>query len=125
MKRFVEGADRGQSSLLPECLDDWVDNSNPVRAINAFVEALNLAKLGFEGAKPAATGRPAFDLSICAARLACPPKPASLSTAASSKRSTTATRTSRRGGSSGGYVSPATFETAFRINGPKERVALH
>jgi hypothetical protein len=28
MKRFVEGADRGQSTMLPECLDDWIDESN-------------------------------------------------------------------------------------------------
>jgi hypothetical protein len=38
MKRFVEGADRGQSTLLPECLDDWIDHENPVRAIDAFVD---------------------------------------------------------------------------------------
>jgi hypothetical protein len=38
MKRFVEGADRGQSTLLPECLDDWIDEDNPVRVIDAFVE---------------------------------------------------------------------------------------
>ena len=44
MKRFVEGADRGQSTLLPECLDDWIDEENPVRAIDAFVDALDLAR---------------------------------------------------------------------------------
>jgi transposase len=49
MKRFGAGADRGQSTLLPECLDDWIDESNPVRVIDAFVDALNLSKLGFEG----------------------------------------------------------------------------
>ena len=42
MKRFVAGADRAQSSLLPESLDDWVDESNPVRVIDAFVDALNV-----------------------------------------------------------------------------------
>ena len=46
MKRFVEGADRGQSTLLPECLDDWIDQENPVRAIDAFVDALHLRDLG-------------------------------------------------------------------------------
>ena len=56
MKRFVAGADRAQSTLLPESLDDWVDESNPVRLIDAFVDALNVAELGFEGVKPAATG---------------------------------------------------------------------
>jgi transposase len=60
MKRFVAGADRGQSTLLPECLDDFIDESNPVRVIDAFVDALNLADLGFAGVEPAATGRPAY-----------------------------------------------------------------
>ena len=60
MKRFVAGADRGQSTLLPECLDDWIDESNPVRVIDAFVDALDLAELGFEGVEPEATGRPSY-----------------------------------------------------------------
>ena len=64
MRRFVEGADRGQSTLLPECLDDWIDEDNPVRVIDAFVEALDLAELGFEGVDPAATGRPAYHPSV-------------------------------------------------------------
>lgn len=60
MGRFVEGADRGQATLLPECLDDWIDSENPVRAIDAFVDALDLAELGFDGVEPAATGRPGY-----------------------------------------------------------------
>ncbi len=60
MKRFVTGADREQSTLLPESLDDWVDESNPVRVIDAFVDALNIAELGFEGVEPAVTGRPSY-----------------------------------------------------------------
>lgn len=64
MKRFVEGADRGQSTFLPECLDDWIGEENPVRAIDAFVDALDLASLGFDGVEPAATGRPAFHPSV-------------------------------------------------------------
>src|SRR3982074_2537106 len=60
MRRFVEGADRGQSTLLPECLEDWIDESNPVRAVDAFVDALDLGKLGFEGVVPEATGRPSY-----------------------------------------------------------------
>ena len=60
MKRFIEGAERGQSTLLPECLEDWVDDSNPVRAVDAFVDALNLRKLGFDGVVPEATGRPSY-----------------------------------------------------------------
>ena len=64
MKRFVEGADRSQSTLLPECLDDWIDEENAVRAIDAFVDALDLANLGFDGVEPAGTGRPAFHPSV-------------------------------------------------------------
>jgi len=64
MKRFVEGADRGQSTFLPECLDDWADENNPVRVIDAFVDALDLAGLGFEGVQPAVTGRPSYHPSV-------------------------------------------------------------
>jgi len=64
MKRFVEGTDRGQSTLLPECLDDWIEENNPVRVIDAFIEALNLAELGFSGVEPEATGRPAYHPSV-------------------------------------------------------------
>jgi transposase len=60
MKRFVQGEDRRQGVLLPEFLDDWVSEENPVRAIDVFVEALDLAGLGFEGVEPAATGRPGY-----------------------------------------------------------------
>src|SRR4029434_2161107 len=60
MKRFIEGADRGQSTLLPECLDDFIDESNPVRAVAAFVDALNLGKLASDGGAATATGRPAY-----------------------------------------------------------------
>jgi len=60
MKRFVEGADRGQSTLFPECLDDWIDENNPVRVIDAFVDTLDLGELAFEGVEPAETGRPAY-----------------------------------------------------------------
>jgi transposase len=60
MKRFIEGADRTQSTLLPECLDDWVEESNSVRVVDAFVDALNLAELGFADVEPAATGRPGY-----------------------------------------------------------------
>src|SRR4029453_1594742 len=58
MKGFVREADRQQTTLLPECLDDWVDESNPVRAVDVFVDALELGDLGFDGVTPAATGRP-------------------------------------------------------------------
>ncbi|MFI5269050.1 MAG: IS1182 family transposase [Chloroflexota bacterium] len=60
MKRFVEGEDRRQGVLLPEFLDDYVGEENPVRVIDAFVEALDLEALGFEGVVPEATGRPGY-----------------------------------------------------------------
>ena len=48
MKRFIEGADRTQVSLLPECVDDYVGEDNPVRVIEAFVDQLDLREMGFE-----------------------------------------------------------------------------
>lgn len=64
MKRFIEGADRHQVTLLPECLDDYVGEDNPVRIVDAFVNELDLQALGFDGADPAATGRPAYHPSV-------------------------------------------------------------
>src|SRR6516225_2696085 len=64
MKRFVEGADRGQSTLFPECLDDWIDEDNPVRVIDVFVDELDLGALDFGGVDPKATGRPSYHPSI-------------------------------------------------------------
>src|SRR5260370_35630242 len=63
MKGFVQGADRQQTTLLPECLDDWVEESNHVRAVDVFVDALELGDLGFDGVDPAETGRPAYNSS--------------------------------------------------------------
>ena len=59
MGRFVEGEDRGQSLLLPESLDDYVSEDNPVRVVEVFIDELDLGALGFAGVQPAATGRPA------------------------------------------------------------------
>ena len=64
MKRFVEGVDRGQSALFPECLEDWIGEDNPVRVIDVFVEELDLAELGFGGVAPEATGRPSYHPSV-------------------------------------------------------------
>ena len=64
MKRFVEGEDRHQGVLLPEYLDDYVSEENPVRVIDVFVDALDLGALGFEGVVPEATGRPAYPPSV-------------------------------------------------------------
>src|SRR5262245_56444811 len=60
MAGFVEGADRGQSTLLPAMLDDYVTADNPVRAIDVFVDGLDLGKLGFSRVLPLATGRPGY-----------------------------------------------------------------
>jgi transposase len=60
MMRFVVGDDRSQSTLFPERLDDYLGDDNPVRAIDVFVDELDLAKLGFGGVEPEATGRPAY-----------------------------------------------------------------
>ena len=60
MKRFIEGVDRSQSTLFPERLDDYIAEDNPVRAIEVFVDELDLDPLGFGGMQPEATGRPAY-----------------------------------------------------------------
>src|SRR6188474_501626 len=64
MRRFVEGVDRGQNTLFPECLEDWIGEENPVRVIDVFVDELDLAELGFSGVDPEATGRPSYHPSI-------------------------------------------------------------
>src|ERR1700731_2505328 len=60
MADFVAGLDRGETALLPECLEDWVDENNSVRAVDVFVEALDLRDLGFEGVDAAGIGRPSY-----------------------------------------------------------------
>ena len=55
---------RVQSTLLPECLDDYIAETNPVRVVDVFVDELDLGKLGFEGVEPAATGRPAYHPAV-------------------------------------------------------------
>ena len=64
MKRFIEGESRTQSTLLPECLDDYIADTNPVRVVDVFVDELNLGHLGFDGVDPAATGRPGYNTAI-------------------------------------------------------------
>jgi transposase len=64
MKRFVDGVDRGQSTLFPECLEDFINEDNPVRVIDAFVEELDLAELGFGRVDPKTTGRPSYHASV-------------------------------------------------------------
>src|SRR5438034_9736407 len=64
MGRFVEGSDRSQTTFFPECLDDWIDENNAVRVIEAFVNELDLGELGFSGVGAKATGRPAYHPSV-------------------------------------------------------------
>jgi transposase len=64
MRRFVEGTDRGQRTLFPEALEDWIDESNAVQVIDVFVDELDLAELGFDGVAPEVTGRPSYHPSV-------------------------------------------------------------
>ena len=64
MKRFIEGEDRNQSTLFPECLDDYIAEDNPVRVVDVFVDELDLGPLGFERIEPKVTGRPAYHPSM-------------------------------------------------------------
>ena len=60
MKRFVEGEDRRQATLLPDSLEDYVTEDNPVRVVDVFIDELDLEALGFSGVVPEETGRPAY-----------------------------------------------------------------
>jgi transposase len=64
MKRFIQSTDRTQVTLFPEQLEDYVAEDNPVRVVDAFVEQLDLGKLGFEGIVPMKTGRPAYHPAV-------------------------------------------------------------
>jgi len=64
MKRFIEGEERTQVTLLPECLDDYIGEDNPVRVVDVFVDELDLGTLGFDGVDPAVTGRPAYHPAV-------------------------------------------------------------
>jgi transposase len=64
MKRFIEGEERTQITLLPECLDDYIAEDNAVRVVDAFVDELDFEKLGFDGIDPAVTGRPAYHPTV-------------------------------------------------------------
>jgi transposase len=60
MKRYVEGEARSQATLFPDTLEDYIAEDNPVRVVDAFVDELDLRKLGFDGVEPEPTGRPAY-----------------------------------------------------------------
>ncbi len=64
MKRFIEGVSRSQSTLFPECLEDWIEEDNPVRVIDVFVDELELGGLGFDRVDPKVTGRPGYHPSV-------------------------------------------------------------
>jgi len=64
MKRFIECESRTQTSLFPECLDDYVGEDNSARVVEAFIDGLDLGKLGFTGINPHDTGRPAYHPSV-------------------------------------------------------------
>src|SRR5450755_1557421 len=64
MRRFIEGEDRAQVTLLPACLNDYVEAENPVRVVEVFVDGLDLGEVGFAGVDPAATGRPAYHPAV-------------------------------------------------------------
>ena len=64
MSRFIEGQDRSQVTLLPECLDDYVGEDNTVRVVDAFINELDMVGLGFAGATPAGTGRPSYHHAV-------------------------------------------------------------
>jgi transposase len=64
MKRYIEGVDRGQGTLFPEQLEDWVGEDNPVRVIDVFIDELDLGGLGFGRVEPEATGRPGYHPAV-------------------------------------------------------------
>ena len=61
MAGFVAGTDREQMTLFPARLDDYVGEDNPVRAVDVFVDSLDLDKLGFIRVQPLDLGRPGYD----------------------------------------------------------------
>jgi len=64
MNRYIEGTDRSQVTLFPNRLEDWIEEDNPVRVIDAFADGLDLKGLGFERATAAATGRPGYHPAV-------------------------------------------------------------
>ena len=59
MSGFIEGENRGQSTLFPERVDDYVAEDSPVRVVDVFIDGLDISGLGFK-AEPAETGRPGY-----------------------------------------------------------------
>jgi transposase len=63
MSEHVSGLNRNQTALFPQTLDEYVDQDNPVRFIDAFINSLNLEALGFKHSIPCDVGRPSYDPS--------------------------------------------------------------
>ena len=64
MSGYIEGTDRGQTTLFPDRLEDWIGEDNPVRVVDLFVDEIDLAELGFGRTAPALTGRPGYHPSV-------------------------------------------------------------
>jgi transposase len=64
MSGYIEGTDRGQMTLFPDRLEDWIGEDNPVRVVDLFVDEIDLAELGFGRVAPASTGRPGYHPSV-------------------------------------------------------------
>ena len=64
MSGFIEGIDREQTTLFPERLEDWIGEDHLVRAVDLFVDELDLAGLGFSRHAPARTGRPGYHPAV-------------------------------------------------------------
>jgi len=58
---FISGEDREQTALLPESIEDYVEDNSTVRVIDAFINSINMMELGFEKHEPNDTGRPMYD----------------------------------------------------------------
>ena len=64
MSGYIEGAERSQTTLFPDRLEDWIDEDNPVRVIDLFVDEIDLEEIGFLRTAPARTGRPGYHPSV-------------------------------------------------------------
>lgn len=58
---YIKGENRGQVTMLPDCIDDLIGQDNPVRVIDAFIDGLDMDKAGFQRSTPNVTGRPSYD----------------------------------------------------------------
>lgn len=59
--KYISRISRSQTTFLPECIEDLITQDNPVRVIDAFIDSLDIDRLGFQRATPCVTGRPGYD----------------------------------------------------------------